>query len=308
MDPESEHAARVAPDGNSILDDILPRWERSMTLNPKDPLEQPDYPKYERLMQHWESFVNSNPPPEVHPYWKEGLAEAKKRFTLGPKPTNEVRKLVNEVTMGTERDLALVKSKCCTAFPSHLILEKDMCKTVPLALARLMGMGPPQDDEFSELRPRPCLLWEDYSAPGVRQQRPNSMTPIYASGLVATIRALDQEDWDSIETMKLRARIWYRMVEASLNTDRYAYWIKTWKEEFPEVADGFREEYALKAAKAEAKTEAIMQAELGYPEYGKGQGEAANGEELDKRCLSCMVPPPLTWYQRGRLEEWSHPM
>ncbi|KAL6818705.1 hypothetical protein GGI42DRAFT_11670 [Trichoderma sp. SZMC 28013] len=279
MDPESEHAARVAPASNSTLDDILPRWERSMTLKPKDPLEQPDYPKYEKMMQHWENFVNANPPPEVHLHWKEGLAEAKKRFTLGPKPTNEVRELVNEVIMGIERDLALLKSKFCTAFLSHPILEKDMCETVPLAVARLMGMGPPQDDEFSELRPRPSLLWEDYFVPKILQQRPNSVTPIYASGLVATIRALDQEGWDSIEAMQLRARILYRLMGASLNTDQYADWMKTWKEEFPEVADGFKEEDALKAAKAAAETEAIMRRELGYPEYGKGQGETANGED-----------------------------
>ncbi|PNP50109.1 hypothetical protein THARTR1_09098 [Trichoderma harzianum] len=82
MDPESEHAARVALAGSRTLDDILPHWEQSMDLNPKDPLEQPDYPKYEKMMLHWEGFVNADPPPEVHLYWKEGLAEAKKRWQI----------------------------------------------------------------------------------------------------------------------------------------------------------------------------------------------------------------------------------
>ncbi|KAF3076510.1 hypothetical protein CFAM422_001188 [Trichoderma lentiforme] len=287
MDPESEHAVKAAPAGNRTLDDILPYWEQSMTLAPKDPSKRinfkpgQDYLKYEKMMQHWENFVNANPPPEVHLYWKEGLAEAKKRFTLGPKPTHEVRGLVRRAIEDSESDLHLVMYKLSGASPECPISEKDLCETVPLALARQMGMGPPQEDEFSEVHPKPYLLWEDYFAPKLRQQRPDSMTPIYASNLLAAIRDVDLKDLDSRQAMKRNIRIWHQKMDESLNTDHYADWMKAWKEEFPEVADPARESYEFLRVMLE--TEAIMigvlREELREPEPQEREAGAANGGE-----------------------------
>ncbi|KAL6800317.1 hypothetical protein J3E68DRAFT_269784 [Trichoderma sp. SZMC 28012] len=287
MDPESEHAAKVAPAGNRTLDDILPHWERSMTLAPEEHSKRTnfktywDYPKYEKMMQHWENFVNGNPPPEVHLYWKEGLAEAKKRFTLGPKPTYEVRGLVRSAIEDSESDLVFAINGFLRASPEYPISEKDMCETVPLALARSMGMGPPQDDEFSELHPRPHQLWEGYFAPKLRQQRPDSMTPIYASNLLAAIRDVDLKDLDSRQAMQRNIRIWFQKMEESLNTNHYANWMKAWMEEFPEVADPAKESYEFlrMMVETEAEMTRILREELREPEPQERETGAANGEE-----------------------------
>ncbi|KAL7912125.1 hypothetical protein GGI35DRAFT_307390 [Trichoderma velutinum] len=291
---EAEHAARAASAGDRTLDDILPHWERSMTLTPKDaldqapPVQQPDYPKYESMMQHWESFVNGDPPPEVHLYWKEGLAEAKKRFTLGPKPTNEVKKLVTQAIIHREKDLHLVKSKFFWVTRHNPIMEMDAYEIIPLALARLMGMGPPQDDEFSKTNPRPGLLWEHYFAPKIRQQRPDSMTLIYASNLVAAIRNVDLEDSDSLQAMWWNANAWYKKMEASLNADHYTEWRKAWEEEFPEVVAPPRITDAFMA-----EVEALMEAEFGCSETQEGEDEAAYGEETGQEASVLHAAPDM---------------
>ncbi|KAM6484059.1 hypothetical protein HDV62DRAFT_405028 [Trichoderma sp. SZMC 28011] len=301
MDPESEHAARVALAGNSTLNDLIPRWERSMILNPKDPLEQAstvqqtDYPKYEKMIQHWENFLNANPPPQVHLYWKTGLAEAKQRFTLGPKPTKELRQLVEIATRATEQDLLGIKW-FSMASPKDSLLKYDMCVTIPRVLAQLMGMGPigpPQDDEFLELDPESSELWEGYFAPKIRQQWPTSMSLIYASELIANFWDVDLEDINSILEMHLRAKVWYQRFEESLNTDHYAGWMKAWKEEFPEVADGFEEEDALRASKVKAELKAWKEAEKARMSVYKGEGEATNREETGQEVSALHAPPDV---------------
>ncbi|KAL6814745.1 hypothetical protein V8C40DRAFT_269868 [Trichoderma camerunense] len=287
MNPESEHAAKAAPTGNRTLDDILPHWERAMTLAPKEPSKpinfrpDQDYPKYEKMIQHWEKFVNANPPPEVHLYWQEGLEEAKEMFTLGPKTAYEARRLVRGIIEDSESDLVFVMHNLFSASPEDPISEKEVYETLPLALARRMGMGRPRDDELSELHPQPHLLWEDYFAPKLRQQRPDSMTPIYASNLLAAIRDVDLKDLDSRQAMKRNIRIWYRKMEESLNTNHYADWMKAWKEEFPEVADLAKERSPFLRAWRESEELMIeeLKGELREPEPQERENRAANGGE-----------------------------
>ncbi|KAK4085452.1 uncharacterized protein Triagg1_442 [Trichoderma aggressivum f. europaeum] len=237
MDSESERAAKVDP-----LDDILPHWERSMTLTPKDALErvnsnpEPDYPKFEEMMAHWESFVEDNARPEVHLYWKEGLEEARRRFTTGPRPASEIQKLVKRAIDGRKSDLRSIKSRVQTASHVNPILEEEVCQILPIKLARLMGMGPPNDSEFSASNPRPEQLWEGYYSPKLRRQSPDSRTRILIAHLLASVRDMHVEELASFDDMKATAMIWYQELEIALTGGRYTDWMRTWEEDFPEVA------------------------------------------------------------------------
>ncbi|KAL7935204.1 hypothetical protein V8C35DRAFT_333790 [Trichoderma chlorosporum] len=221
---------------------LLPYWQLSSALTTPDQEEavaQPDYEKYENMMLHWETFMVTDPKPLMHLSWKKGLEEAK-GLNVNERSVGSLRGLVRRAIRDTEEDLLSLRIPVHATSRWLPVLEDDVSLILPLALGRLMGLGPPKnyndEDEKEENAKHPGRLWDEHFVPLAEQESIAKNVSSYGTRLLATIGAANMNDEDSMGIMRLHGIVWIRRIEAEVMTAEYREWVQQWQEMFPEVA------------------------------------------------------------------------
>ncbi|KAF3067890.1 hypothetical protein CFAM422_008569 [Trichoderma lentiforme] len=218
----------------SIWDDssLWPYWEpkssHASTLYGPAPRPEPDYAKYSAAMEFW-SQMRGN----IHLSWIEGRDEAR-RLEVGSRSASVLRKLVTKAMREEVHDVEYVRFKLNSATDRHPLLQDDVERAIPLALGRLMGIGPPDDEDQTALMSD--NLWRGNFIPRstLKLNLGNAMQ--YADEIMQTFESAQMGDSSELEAMGRKGTELLAKLSDCLRDATHMEFLSKWKALFPEIS------------------------------------------------------------------------